>query len=85
MMKTTMKEDDEKKAQDKEDIQILKDENEQLKQKIAFYEEQLQTLRKCFVGLGSFCTGAQERIDEVLNGGAEDMNVTVGEGRVQWK
>lgn len=39
MMKTTMKEDDEKKAQDKEDIQILKDENEQLKQKIAFYEE----------------------------------------------
>lgn len=31
MMKTTMKEDDEKKAQDKEDIQILKDENEQLK------------------------------------------------------
>ena len=44
-----------------------------------------QTLRKCFVGLGSFCTGAQERIDEVLNGGAEEMNVTVGEGRVQWK
>ena len=41
-------------------------------------------LKKCFGGLRSVCESAENRLDDVLTEGTV-LDLTVGEGRIQWK
>ncbi|CAL6066041.1 Conserved_hypothetical protein [Hexamita inflata] len=85
LMRQTMAEEDKKKAEDKEELIMLKEENEELIKRVSYLEEQILMIKKCFGGLRSVCEGAEDRLEEVLGQGQEGLNITVGDGRVQWK
>lgn len=64
-----MADEEQKKAEDKAEIIMLNEENQKLKERITFLEDQVIALKKCFTGLKSVCEGAETRLDMVLQGG----------------
>lgn len=86
LMRQTMAEEEQQKAQDKADIIMLREENSNLVEKVQYLTDQLISLKKCFNGLKSVCQGAEDRILQIIEGDDYgQLDITVGEGRVMWK
>ncbi|KAH0573381.1 hypothetical protein SS50377_25501 [Spironucleus salmonicida] len=84
LMRNAMADEEQKKLDDKDELNMLRDDNQELRQKLTFLEAQIRQINKLFGGLGNICTGAQDRLESLLSDGNE-MNLTIGQSHFAWK